>query len=299
VNRPVKKNLANRLFSSLLTFLAFFAFFSSLSLLVPSTVQAIEGPKSCGAWEEEADVKCRCRKDQCRLSMFENWNFFDARFWDSSKPNATQYHCFDNGDTIDSKTAPYSYYSYDNYAEKLKLKTQPTDKFPPLAIDAYSMNISKQFVPEGSVCKVSDGIGYWYYPAYAEKVMGVSSNSVGAKCENPALVSNDLFGNPVSGVETFFGCVPASINGLVAFVLRLGLGFGTVVGVLIVLVNLIKIVSSSANPDAVTEARKKMLSGITSLVGLYLALTLLSIAGLQILDLGNMGGSLLRLFTGG
>ncbi len=235
-----------------------------------------------------------------------------------------EYECFDISDKpLTNSDAGYTKFQSAYYLEKLGYDKYYTQRFceasglnctggsipdsvkqslPPYATDEFSLNSIQKFVPVGSVCRGIKGkVAYWYYPGYfnaiSQNYQGTASP--GGTCENPILVSRDLFGKPVNGTETFFGCLPNSINGLVAFVLRIGVAIATLVTVLVILINLIGIIASSANPESVTEKRKKMVTALSALIGLYLSLTIISILGLQILDLGNLGGGVLRLFTGG
>ncbi len=317
MKRPFYKTF-KPLLNNAIKVVLFFALFFTISLFSSSEVKATE---KCYYTKANADVKCKCRKDQCRLSSFGAMPLLgtgtsgnpiadSATDIVSSKVGAYVYDCFDSntGAVVDIKSAPYSQYSVSNYVQNLQLKTDQSDggSFAPLVMDEFSNNINKKFVvanpvePQySSVCKSADGVAYWYYQGYFKDVMKGGSGSVGAFCSKPILVDRDLFGKTVNGTETSFGCLPNSINGVTAFILRLGLGIATLVGVLIILINLIKMVTSSTNPEAVAEARKKMISGIFTLLGLYLGLTILSIAGLQILDLGSFGGGLIKIFTGG
>jgi hypothetical protein len=295
VNSPIRRRVLN-----------FFIFFAILFLGFQTTVTPAKAAvqPTCTATNERADVDCRCPKNMCRLSTFSS----DTRWWIDpsriSSPGSFTWSCVAAGQTL-SNSGEFAQYNSEAYLANLKLTPAAGQSIPKFFTDDFNNDLVQKYIPEKSICKGDpndpNGVAYWYYPLFFENVMKGGSGSA-TTCENgatPILVTRDLFGKPVRGVNTFFGCLPGSVNGAVAFVLRLGLGVATVVTVLIVLVNLIKMIGSSVNPDAVAEARKKMVSGIFSLLALYLTLTILSVIGLQILDLGTMGGSLLRVFTGG
>jgi hypothetical protein len=165
-----------------------------------------------------------------------------------------------------------------------------------LYCDEFNKNPFGQTIPEGATCKLDQRTGraYWYDPNYFARLKGGEP----AKC-TALFVQKDLFGKPVDGVNTFFGCLPGSINGLVAFALRLLVGLAGLITFIIILINLLKIVGNSTNPDVVTDSQKKLTSAVITFIVLVLSVTILSIIGLQILDLGEYGGSALRLFTGG
>lgn len=278
--------------------------FYAITIYLPKQAQALGGgassigPRDCNYERHLADTNCTCAINQCRLSIFDETLWLSWRN-KPGQPTKTYYSCFGEGQVVDVSKPPFSQYSYQYYIDRLGLTEESAATLPGAAMDVFNNNMNSQMIPNGSVCKVVGNVAYWYYKPYFDNVMMGGKYIPGAKCDRPILVTRDLFGNNVEGVSTFFGCIPVSVNGLVAFVLRIGLGLGTFVTILIVLINLIKIISTSTNPEVVTASRKKMFSAVFSLLLLYLSLTFLSLAGLQILDLGSAGGSLLRLFTGG
>jgi Na+-transporting methylmalonyl-CoA/oxaloacetate decarboxylase gamma subunit len=188
-------------------------------------------------------------------------------------------------------------------------------------MDIFSVDVSRQLIPAGSVCRINpndpQGVASWYYPGYFDVMRGVTPGDPGSSTGNfffggvcgslypntgdVIFVQTDLFGRPVGGTRTFFGCLPNSINGVTAFVVRLATGLGIALTFLIILINLIQIMSKSTNPDAVAEHRKKMQSAIITLIGLILSITILSIFGIQIIGFGNegFGGTIFRFFVGG
>jgi hypothetical protein len=176
--------------------------------------------------------------------------------------------------------------------------------------DEFNKNPSNQNIPIGATCRVTtDSRGrtssYWFFDGYFDQTSGTVINSTGTCVdsdgvkETPILVSQDLFGREATGTNTAFGCLPNSVNGIVAFVVRLVVGLAGGVALLVIIINLITIIASSNDPEKIAEARKKLTSAVVTFIVLLLSLTILSLLGLKILDLGGSGGSLLKIFTGG
>jgi hypothetical protein len=186
-------------------------------------------------------------------------------------------------------------------------------------VDIFSIDAARQVIPAGSTCKISpndrNGVAYWQYPGYFDVLQGKNPGEgnganifAGGQCGS--LVGNgtsvlftefDLFGNQVGGTQTLFGCLPNSINGLTAFIVRLVTGLAIVITFAIVIINLIQIVTNSTNGEAIAEFQKKMFAAIYTLIGILLTVTILSIFGLQIIGFGNegVGGGIFRFFVGG
>lgn len=176
-------------------------------------------------------------------------------------------------------------------------------------VDEFNKMPNNQNIPKGAVCKITGENNtrtkrnteqaYWYYPDYFNPARNSGAAVQMTEC-TPILVSEDLFGDRnVVGVKTFFGCLPASQNGIIAFMVRLIVGVSGLITFIIILLNLLKIMANATNPDAIAESRKKLISATVTFIVLILSLSILNIVGLQILDLESYGGGVLRLFTGG
>lgn len=289
--------------------LAFFFSFTLISFLTASPVQAA----TCGALDTKnrvggggygdfsfsPDVNCRCAINECRLSRgFDNL-----------------YTCVTGGTSANESNTVQEGSQYDIYSDNIllnrflsgaKTEGKPINYY----LDSFNQDVQRQIIPEGSYCRVSpsdeNGVAYWYYPGYFDIIQGRKPQepgdvATGGRCTDVVFVNKDLFNNTVEGTQTFFGCLPNSINGLVAFVIRLVTGLAIVIALLIILINFIQIIANSTNPDAIAEHQKRMNSAIFTLVGILLSITILSILGIQILYLGTegVGGSIFRLFVGG
>ena len=270
------------------------------------------------------DVGCTCRVNQCRLSTgvkkydgsttidsFENNSFICVPSTPGNTANPPVLR-------VDGSTGKYGDLDVNAFSDSTYWKTligpQGTQGTINTVyfLDLFSADSTKQTVPVGATCRTNpsdkDGTAYWFYPGYFSVMQGKipdgQSNFTTCGGENGSNIlfsSQDLFGNTVSGTPTIFGCLPNSLNGFVAFIVRLVSGLSIAISFLIILINLIKIISSSTNPDAVAESQKKMAAAFFTLVGILLTVTILSIFGLQIIGFGNagLGGSLFRFFVGG
>lgn len=265
------------------------------------------------------DVQCRCPKNKCRLSMRGSYGV---------GTQTSFYACINGSHTIDGNTfrlgqednnsqikETYHLFKDSNVYKATNsggeaLKSDSSIVY----IDTFAQDVNRVSIPRGSVCKLDpdSGIAYWYYPTYFEVLQGKKAEEIdvtgvpnifgaGGTCENVLFSSYDLYGNSVSGTKTFFGCLPNSTNGLVAFIVRLITGLSIVITLIIIAINLIQIISNSANSDVVSESQKKMTSAVITLVIILLTLTILNIIGIQIIGLGSdgAGGSIFRFFTGG
>ena len=349
-----------------LKFLSFFIIFVSFYMFLPfapiANAQSIPALQvyTCN-WQigpnidVVEDVKCRCPKNQCRLSTRElngviasNVQICNAftpllspglgtilqpfcQFVPGSQFFGSQesfYGCVNGSDTIDGNTFRLGQEDNnsqikDNYhlfkdsnvysatnsgGEALKSDSSV------VYTDIFAQDVNRVSIPRGSVCKLDpeSNTAYWYYPTYFEVLQGKKAEEIdvtgvpnifgaGGTCDNVLFSSYDLYGNAVSGTQTFFGCLPNSTNGLVAFIVRLITGLSIVITLIIIAINLIQIISNSTNSDIVSESQQKMTSAVITLVIILLTLTILNIIGIQIIGLGSdgAGGSIFRFFTGG
>ena len=138
-------------------------------------------------------------------------------------------------------------------------------------------------IPTDAVCKLaSDGkTAYWSYNPY--KIINPQANSQISRammCENPLLSSQDLFGNQVFGTSTFFGCLPNSINGLTAFIVRLVTGLAVFLNLLIILLNVASILGNPTTPDVIGASQKRIINSILVLMGIIFAIFFLRLFGI-------------------
>ncbi|BDQ05081.1 MAG: hypothetical protein KatS3mg084_0599 [Candidatus Dojkabacteria bacterium] len=282
------------------------------------------------------DVACRCKKNQCRLSsmnadvLYVNSSNLSAADFDPnliadgtvSETTALVvsmpgYVCIDGVEKLDANTfrlgeegnnQVLSNFTISNVYETLETGSASLradlDPKNSVYVDVFADDVNRSSIPKGSFCKLDpqSGVAYWYYPGYFSVIgLNPSGNSEifgpGGLCENVLFSSRDLFGQQITGTQTFFGCLPNSPNGLVAFIVRLITGLAVIITFLIILINLLQIISNSTNPDIVARAQKKMTSAIITLVVILFTITILNIIGIQIIGLD--AGGIFGLFTGG
>lgn len=176
--------------------------------------------------------------------------------------------------------------------------------------DKASTNPNDWYLPLTSVCLVDNrtDIAYWYdysyfLPLYYKDNTGATLggdlsydfteqyNSFGG-CNSPLLTNKDLFNNNVLGTNTFIGCLPNSINGMAAFVLRAVIGLVGFLLLTIITANIYVIMSDPNNPEKEKEAKKKMVQAIVISAVMLLSLTILNFIGITILDLGSFNAPL-------
>lgn len=151
--------------------------------------------------------------------------------------------------------------------------------------DDYARPGFGNLIPIDAVCKLaSDGkTAYWSYNPY--KIINPGANSQISRamaCENPLLSSQDLFGNQVLGTSTFFGCLPNSINGLTAFIVRLITGLAVFFNLLIILLNVAAVLGNPTTPDVIGAAQKRIINSILVLMGILFAIFFLRLFGIII-----------------
>ncbi len=274
------------------------------------------------------DVACRCKKNQCRLSSLRAIDevvpvypvhigpvHIGSVYYISSKKSG--YVCIDGVEKLDSNTfrlgqpgedQVLSQFTVSNVYKELKAGgaslRDDVDPKNSVYVDIFADDVNRVSIPKGSFCKLDpqSGVAYWYYPGYFDVIgLNPSGNSriygPGGLCENVLFSSRDLFGQQITGTQTFFGCLPNSPNGLVAFIVRLITGLAVFITFLIIIINLLQIISNSTNPDIVAQSQKKMQGAIIALIGILFALTILNIIGIQIIGLD--AGGIFSIFTGG
>lgn len=315
---------------NLFTFALFFSLFflvagiyssANAQAAPPNTIQDCDlpnfgGVSTVGGSTRNPDVACRCKINECRLSsggfdltqQLVPWKYACIQ----GSPNPSYYLGQDG--TFDQFKDSKIYEDMGLIKNLPGSVQQQTDFKGNLFLDIFAMDALQTNIPIGAVCKThaSDptGVAYWYFPGYFDVLQGISPNrsnanpALGGACPANATIlfsSVDLFGRPVTGTQTFFGCLPNSTNGLVAFMARLLTGLSLLVTLVIAGINLIQIIMNATNSDAIAEHQKKMISAIVTFIGILLGITLLSILGIQIIGFGSegIGGSIFRFFVGG
>jgi hypothetical protein len=337
---PVKKNKFHNILKTFVfcgLFLSFFGLISQSVFALDAKNPIVFKGKDCGSIPDvvvpgqdllfndnkvsSSDVRCRCAVNQCRLSTggyLIGSTLISDKFACIQGYAVPEYRVGQNADLndyLDSKI----YFNYGLLPTSVLLPTavglNQVEGKGHLYTDLFAQESSQIAVPYGAVCKTSisdpDGTAYWAYPAQFDILSGKDPDKNGStffgasgQClpGTKILFSNvDLFGNPVQGTQTFFGCLPNSFNGLTAFVARLVLGLSIIITVVIIAINFAVIVANNTSPDLINEKRKKMFSAFAVLIGILFSITILNIIGIQIIGLGaeGIGGSIFSLFVGG
>jgi hypothetical protein len=284
------------------------------------SAQAVE-KRRCGQLvnnNDTLDADCKCPRNQCRLSKLATpsygGNSENGQGTDRVLLAAEDYLCVGAGEVLTDALPSAS-----DYKAKATLDGQDTDGdgdsgvdssgkvYDTFYTDEFSRLPNNQNIPQGAVCTIAGGYdpdqsgaqAYWFNPNYFNPEKRAGGPVIDRSCEmRPLFVQRDLFGNPVTGVSTFFGCLPGSVNGIVAFVLRLLIGLTGFVTFLIILINLLKIVGNSSNPDVVAESQKKLTSAVVTFIVLIMSVTILNIVGVEVLDITSLGGGVLSIFLG-
>ena len=116
---------------------------------------------------------------------------------------------------------------------------------------------------------------------------------------SPKVLTTDLFGNTIHGVNTALGCLPGDISGLFAVILRISIGISSAVLFILILFNALIIMNSSNNPEKIKNAVGNISRGVQALLIILFSVFILSFIGLQIIPIGSIGAAgFLRLFGG-
>ena len=111
------------------------------------------------------------------------------------------------------------------------------------------------------------------------------------------LISSDLFGNTTMGVQTALGCLPGSINGVFAVILRISIGISSVVLFLLIIMNAITIMGSKNDPNKIKVASGNISKGVLSIFIIIFSVFILNFIGVKIIPLGSLGGSNIEQLT--
>lgn len=83
----------------------------------------------------------------------------------------------------------------------------------------------------------------------------------------------------VDCVETGLGCIPTDPKELAGFVLNLGIGLGTLLAVLFLIIGGFGVATSAGNPDNLEAAKKQITAAIAGLLFILMSVMILSIIG--------------------
>lgn len=92
-----------------------------------------------------------------------------------------------------------------------------------------------------------------------------------------------------AGLWTAVGCIPTSQNGLVAALIKIGLGISGGVALLMILVSAFMFSTSEGDQKRITDAQEMLTSAVIGLVFIIFSVTLLQFIGVSILHLPGFG----------
>lgn len=254
------------------------------------------------------DFICRCPKDHCRLSVIRDWgDRLRGQGWDSLftciKGATNPQEAFflpEKFSDNDPEVNFLKHFKVTNLYDEVNFDASLLDQVGSITyMDQFSFDPVRSSVPIGSYCRLDPktGTAYWYYSGFAKDVTRNPDRFLASSlCNDPLFASKDLFGNTVTGTQTFFGCLPNSTNGLVAFLVRLLTGLSVFITLLIIFVNLIIAMSNVTDSSEIQQSQERIRTAVMVLIGIFFAMFLLEVIGIQILGLG---GGLLNLFLGG
>lgn len=273
------------------------------------TKNSPQGVRKCSFFRQpEGDFKCRCQLNECRLSR-DNKYFCVKSAPSIDSPDAQVLPIYEHKDKIKvpGKGDPVFL-----EASKLFLLSNDESFYAAMGINYGDLNNLKKMtyidflvfdgtrgsIPMGSFCKYepTSGQAYWFYPGFAESITGGSGTLLTSKCSDPLFTSVDLFGKKIDGTVTFFGCLPNSINGVVAFVVRLFTGISLFVTLLIIVINFVQMMANPNNSNIIQKSQTNIKNAITVLLGIITGTLILELVGIQILGISS---GILSLFTGG
>jgi hypothetical protein len=101
--------------------------------------------------------------------------------------------------------------------------------------------------------------------------------------------ANDSSGDG-QGIYTAVGCIPSTSEGIVAQMVRIGLGIAGGVGLLMILVGGFMLTTSQGEPKRAGEAKELITSAVMGLLFIIFSVTILQFIGVSILRLPGFGG---------
>ncbi|MDQ3098331.1 MAG: pilin [bacterium] len=94
---------------------------------------------------------------------------------------------------------------------------------------------------------------------------------------------------PVGDISTGIGCIHTAPDLFIGQVLQVGIGIGSGVAFLLILLGSFKMMTSQGNPEGINHGKDQITSAIIGLVFIILSITILEIIGFDILGLGLAG----------
>lgn len=90
-------------------------------------------------------------------------------------------------------------------------------------------------------------------------------------------------------VNTAFGRINATPGAFISQLIRIGIGIGSGIALLLIIYGSFKIATSQGTPEAISEGREIITSAVIGLVFMVLSVSLMQILGVDILGLGSYG----------
>lgn len=109
-----------------------------------------------------------------------------------------------------------------------------------------------------------------------------------AKCETCTGVAPDSTGNP-QGVWTAIGCISTKPENMMAHFIRLGVGMGGGISLLMVLIGGFLLTTSQGNPKQQDQAKEMVTSAVIGLLFVLFSVVLLQFIGVTILQIPGFG----------
>lgn len=105
-----------------------------------------------------------------------------------------------------------------------------------------------------------------------------------AKC-----VGGDNGENPL-GMWTAIGCIPIEPEGIVSTLVKIGLGIGGGITLLLILAGAFRLSTASGDPKQADEAKEQITSAVIGLLFIIFSVTILRFIGVQFLQIPGLGG---------
>jgi hypothetical protein len=108
--------------------------------------------------------------------------------------------------------------------------------------------------------------------------------------ENPRPVRpNDGCGSNSNYINTAFGCFDTTPGAIISIVLRLGIGIGSGIALLLIILGSFKVLTSQGQPDQINQGKETITASIIGIVFITLSIVILQIIGIDILGLNDLG----------
>jgi hypothetical protein len=100
---------------------------------------------------------------------------------------------------------------------------------------------------------------------------------------------NDGCGNNLNYINTAFGCLDTTPGAIISIVLRLGIGIGSGIALLLIILGSFKVLTSQGQPDQINQGKETITASIIGIVFITLSIVILQIIGIDILGLNDLG----------